>query len=261
MRHSSVIALGCVLVLACAAVPGRSGMSPEDAAALERAERETADRVRTKVVVLKIQRETSRAAATGFLVRPNIVISAAHAFTTESRVTAWVNGVAYPARVLGRHPEHDLVALALRAPELALKPVVLADETASIKPGEPMIVLAGPAQGPTAMGDPTTRVTISARFRERIQRKGNTGKPGVALAFDGSVERGDSGSPIVRVRDSRVVGILSSRELPDAGGVSRSCYAVPIEALRPWLDTLPPPNAPAIVADGEFYLERAGRGK
>ncbi len=72
------------------------------------------------------------------------------------------------------------------------------------------------------------------------------------LALEASVERGDSGSPVVRVRDGRVVGVLSSRRLPDETGVSRVAYAVPAEVVHPWLDAAARRLTPA--RDEDFYL-------
>jgi S1-C subfamily serine protease len=74
------------------------------------------------------------------------------------------------------------------------------------------------------------------------------------LTLDANVERGDSGSPVIRVRDGAVVGVLSSRELPGEDGVSRTAYAVPVETVTPWLDGVTKP-----AADDDFYLFRLAR--
>jgi S1-C subfamily serine protease len=216
-----------------------------------RAEQDAADRVRTKVVILKISRESKVASATGFLARPGLVLTAAHAVREPGRIVVWVNGVKYAGRLLDLHRDHDLAALSLSAPELQLKPVELIAGSDRLQTEEPLIVLAGPSQG-NVNGDPVNRVIIPARFRTRVRQRLPSGTVGQMLEMDGSVEKGDSGSPVIRVKDARVVGVLSNRELPDGAGVSRICYAVPVEAIQSWLDGLKQPTD-----DEDFYLKRA----
>lgn len=214
--------------------------------------REAADRSRTKIVILKTARATSRSSATGFLARPGLTVTAGHAVSPTATITAWLNGVSYRAGLVATHPDYDLAVLRLRAPELQLKPVALATGSAELKPGDELVVLAGPSQAPRATGEPNDRVLISARFRTRGPVRDPGGKVGQMLTLDASVERGDSGSPVLRARDGAVVGVLSSRELPDAEGISRTAYAVPVEALTSWLDHVSGPAVP----DDEFYLFR-----
>lgn len=238
----ALCALGVALALSTAgAEPGPS-----------RRAQESADRARTKIVILKSARTTSNGSATGFLARPGLTVTAAHAVSPTAAITAWLNGVSYRAGLLATHPDYDLAVLKLRAPELQLKPMELASGTAELHPGDELIVLAGPSQGPRAQGEPNDRVLIPARFRARGPVRDPNGKSSQMLTLDASVERGDSGSPILRARDGAVVGVLSSRELPDAEGVSHTAYAVPVEALAPWLDRVAGPA----VADDEFYLFR-----
>jgi S1-C subfamily serine protease len=220
-----------------------------------RTEQEAVDRARTKVVVLKTTRSTGRGAATGFLAGPRLVLTAGHAVAGTRSITTWMNGVSYEAEVLSNHPGYDLAALTLRAPDLLLKPVDLAQTSANLEPGEALVILAGPAQPPAAKGDPAERVAIRASFKQRIHLRGPDGKLVPMLDMNASVERGDSGSPIIRVKDGAVVGLLSSRQLPDQAGVSHNAYAVPAEVIHPWLAaalTQAPPNRKQ--ADEEFYL-------
>lgn len=217
-------------------------------------EMEVADRARTKVVVLKTVRPTGRGAATGFLARPGVVVTAGHAVAEASAITAWINGVAYRARVLATHPEFDLAALAIESPELLLKPVELARESTALEPGEALVVLAGPSQPAGATGEPAERIPRPAVYRQRVLVKDTHGRLREALKMETSVVRGDSGSPVLRVRDGTVVGVLSSRELPDANGVSRSAFAVPVEAIHRWLGAAAPPRP--VQAEEGFYLQR-----
>jgi len=213
--------------------------------------REAADRSRTKIVILRTARQDSSGTATGFMARPGLTVTAGHAVANAASITAWLNGVSYGVGLVARHPDYDLAVLRLRAPELKLKPVELAATSAEVKPGEELLVLAGPSQGPNAKGEPNDRILIPARFRARGPVRDPGGKVGTMLTLEASVERGDSGSPVLRARDGAVVGVLSSRELPDADGVSHTAYAVPVEALSSWLDQVAPTGM-----DDEFYLFR-----
>jgi S1-C subfamily serine protease len=238
-------------LLACLLAVGSAAQEPPG----REATREAVDRARTKVVILK----QTRGAATGFLAYPGLVVTAGHAVADVSLLTAWVNGVPYRAEVVARHPDYDLAMVRLRAPELLLKPAALASTSLTLPAGEPLVILAGPAQGRNATGDPTTRVPIPAAFDQLSRIGAPNPRPSAMLSMRASVEHGDSGSPVIRVRDGTVVGVLSSRELPDEAGVSRRAYAVPVEALLPWLETAAREAAARAKEEG-FYLEGiAGR--
>lgn len=218
---------------------------------LSEAAREGVDRARTKVVVLKVARPGKQGSGTGFLARPNLVITAGHVITGASGVTAWVNGVPFAAGVLESHPQHDLALLRLRARSLSLKPMPLAPDSSQLAGAEELLILAGPSQGPQADGEPRSRLPIPAAFSRRLPLTDPTGRRNEMLSMHATVRRGDSGSPVLRVRDGQVVGVLSSREYPDAAGASRFAYAVPVEAVHAWMDA-----ALQREQDGEFYLLR-----
>jgi len=215
--------------------------------------KDAADRARTKIVILKTARTGAAGAATGFMARPGLAITAGHVVARANGITAWLNGVSYTARVQAVHPSYDLAILRLNSPELQLKPMPLASKSTDLTPREELFILAGPSQGPNAKGEPSERVLIPAAFRSRGEMRDPEGRLGTMLTIDASVQRGDSGSPLIRVSDGTVVGVLSSRELPDEDGVSRTAYAVPVETLGPWLDDVS--NA----KDEEFYLFRLAR--
>jgi S1-C subfamily serine protease len=228
--------------------------------------RDVAERAQTKVVVLRTTRERLVNDATGFLVSPRLVITAGHAVRSGVRPTAWLNGVSYSTSLLAVHPDHDFAALELRAPSLLLKPLELADTSTDLRSGEALVILAGAKQVGRGTGDPRQRVALPAIYQDRVTLRLSNGKPGPLLKMDASVERGDSGSPVIRVRDGQVVGVLSSRELPDANGVSHTAFAAPVETLRAWLAGLSPTSgqdlsAPIAPGTGgeEFYLERLAR--
>jgi S1-C subfamily serine protease len=233
--------------LAAAALAARAPAAPDIPAAAE-----AVDRARTKVVVLKTERKSGRASATGFLARAGMVVTAEHAAAGTTGISAWLNGVRYGARLLERHPEHDLALLQLRAPRLHVKPLEMARDSADLVAHEELVILAGPSQGPEANGDPAARLAIPARFRGRPPLRDPAGRLTTMLSLQASIRRGDSGSPVLRLRDGALVGVISSRELPDAAGVSHHAYAVPVEALHPWLEDA----ARRAERQEEFYLFR-----
>jgi S1-C subfamily serine protease len=219
--------------------------------------RDAADRVRTKVIVLKTSQSGTRSAANGYLVRPGLMLTAGHTVAEADSITAWLNGVAYPARVAASHPEYDLAAVELSAPSLLLKPVELARTSEGLPPGEALLILTGPSQPAQAKGDPAERVPLPASFQQRVSLRDSAGRLGTMLKLSASVRRGDSGSPVVRVSDGTIVGTLCSRQAPEGDGVSRYAFAAPIEAVHRWLETIA--RKPAGEAEGEFYLLRLAR--
>jgi len=219
---------------------------------------EAADRVRTKVIILKTSPSGSRGAANGYLVRPGLLLTAAHAVAQAGGITAWVNGVAYPARFVAAHPDYDLAVLEFEPGRLLLKPVDLARTSEHLAADEPLVILTGPAQPAQARGDPADRVALPAAYHQRVLLRDASGHFGPMLKLTATVRKGDSGSPVVRVRDGTIVGTLCSRQAPDASGVSRYAFAAPIEAVHAWLESVAP-KRPEVPEAAEFYLLRIGR--
>jgi S1-C subfamily serine protease len=238
--------LGCgCLPVALLALPA-VGQQDRD---LRRA-RELSERARTKVLILRAGAGTAVGAATGFLIGPGIVLTVGHAVAGMSGIRAWVNGVAYRASVLAEHPAHDIAILSLRAPELLVKPLELSRGSRDLVELEKLIVLSSDAHLLRGKGDPSERVTILATFRQHVRLRDPSGRVGPMLALNASVEHGDSGSPVLRLKDGAVVGVLSSRATPGEDGVSRSAYAVPVEAVHLWMDAARQLRRP----DEQFYL-------
>jgi S1-C subfamily serine protease len=225
--------LGCSL-LATAALAARGaphGSDPDIGRA-----RQVADGARGKVVVVRAGAGTAVDAATGFVVGQRLVLTVGHAVAAASGVQAWVNGVRYRATVLAEHPDHDVAILGLRAPQLLLKPLQLARATTDLERLEKLVILSGDPQLARGKANPSEKVTILATFRQHLQMRDPDGRVGPMLALNASVERGDSGSPVLRLRDGSVIGLLSSRQAPGDDGISRSAYAVPVEAVHRWID-------------------------
>ena len=197
-----------------------------------------ADLSRAKVVILK-SRETKRfgrrGAATAFMAAPGLALTAAHAIHDERETLAWLNGASYRTRLLAVDRERDLAVLRIGTGRLLMKPLRLAETSAGLQLREELLVVAGPSQGPQAKGEPRDRKLIPATFGgHRLQRSAQ-GKRFYHLRLYTAVSKGDSGSPVVRVRDGKVVGILVTREEPEDGSPSAVAYAAPIEWATPVL--------------------------
>ena len=70
---------------------------------------------------------------------------------------------------------------------------------------------------------------------------------------------GDSGSPVLRLRDGAVVGILRGRTNPDASGRSDTAWAVPIEAAHALLARVRAPSSADASVPEHYYLEPMAR--
>ncbi len=213
------------------------------------------DRSRTKVVVFKVTREDGRSTrGTGFFAAPGLLVTAQHVVAQAESVTVFVNTGRYAARVVAEVPHLDLAVLSIRPTQLRLKPLALA-ENSRMGAGEPLLIVATDAALPDANADPDQRVPISARYQQRVLVKRPMGGMLGVLRLEASIRRGDSGSPVLR-GDGSVVGVISSREVPDANDRSEVAFAVPVEALTPLLRAA----ERATPAPGEdFYLLPAVR--
>ena len=66
------------------------------------------------------------------------------------------------------------------------------------------------------------------------------GPADVGVRLLARAQPGDSGSPVLRLSDGAVIGILRGRTFPDGTGRSETAWAVPIEAAHALLDRLHP---------------------
>jgi len=236
------------LALGAAGVAARARAAEES---VPPAVREAADRFRTKIVVLKGSGPAGRSSATGFLVQPGVVLTAAHFVKADQKILAWLNGVGYPAHLRAQHPSHDLALLTLDAPALLLKPADISDDLMDLDVGEQLLILTGPSQSATARGEPDDRVILPAVYHQRRTVRGTTGRREDVLILGAQVQRGDSGSPVIRVLDHKVVGVTLRRELEADGESSVRVQAAPADLLHAWLTRATPADA------DDFYLKKA----
>jgi S1-C subfamily serine protease len=238
-------------------IPSHAATSPQ----------ELVEEVRPKVVLVHVRVGATERAGTGFVAGPGLVLTSEHVVRGGRRTTVWINETAYAASVVRADAGRDLAVLTVSDVPLTIKPLPLAD-AGTTKEGEALVII---GCHPTLVGGRTPRVRqsiIPARFLRMAQYGGLLAGPSGTVEMAASVERGDSGSPVIRLRDGAVIGVLRARNTPIQDGRSWTAWAVPIEAARdllpappPAVARRPPGRAPALPDD--YYLageaRRSGR--
>jgi S1-C subfamily serine protease len=224
----------------------RPGASPNVPALVEQ--------VRTKVVLIDAQVGRGGRAGTGFFAAPGQVLTSEHVIHNADRIIVWANGVPYRAQVLYRDHELDLALLALPESALLIKPLPLA-ATSSTLPGEPVLIV-GTHPAPTTRS--VRQSLISGEFRGPSWFEWPPRTFSRALELSATVEPGDSGSPVIRVRDGAVIGVVRARETPSDSGISLRAWAVPIDMALDLLGHTEPRKHQAARPgpDDEYYLRQ-----
>lgn len=210
---------------------------------------------RPKVVLVYVQTGGPPRWGTGFIAGRGRILTNEHVVDDARAVTVWANGEPYPARVAAIDGSHDLAALVVPGTDLEIKPLTLAPDGRT-PPGEAVVILASRVQ--TGLGWRRVRISpVSGAAWGYTWLRWPNGLSDVDLRLQAAAIPGDSGSPVLRLRDGAVVGILRGRTNPDASGRSDTAWAVPIEAARALLarisDPIPAPT-------DRYYLEPlAGR--
>jgi S1-C subfamily serine protease len=229
-------------------IPAVAALSPQ----------ELVEEVRPKVVLVHVRVGVTERAGTGFIAGPGLVLTSEHVIRDSRRTTVWINETAYAASVVRADAGRDLAVLTVRDVPLTIKPLPLADAVTT-KESEALVII---GCHPTLVGGRTPRVRqsiIPARFLRMAQYGGLLAGPSGTVEMAASVERGDSGSPVIRLRDGAVIGVVRARNTPIQDGRSWTAWAVPIEAARdllpapaPAVAHRPPGRAPA--APDDYYL-------
>lgn len=194
-------------------------------------------RVAPRVAPVRVSRGSATATGNAFRIADRLYLTAAHTLREARAIVVLVPGAdALSATVVSESPEHDLALLQVarsagKAGWLALQP------SRSVRPGEELAVISRrPAPSPSGEARNAYGVfLIPARSEGWSNRPGPAGTPLPQLVLDAQIERGDSGSPVVRLRDGSVVGIATHRESPVAGIGSATAFAVPTELAVPLL--------------------------
>jgi S1-C subfamily serine protease len=242
-RHSSLFAL--LLILAA-----RTAVADRDTG-------ELLDWARPKVVLVYVQPGGAPRWGTGFLAERDRVITNEHVVNGARSVTVWANGAPYSAHVAATDATHDLAVLTLPGASLALKPLALAPHSRG-QAGDRVMILASRAQFSRGIGRMRVWPVDGSVWGYSYLRWPN-GLADYDLRLSAAAIPGDSGSPVLRLRDGAVVGIVRGRTNPDSAGRSDTAWAVPIEAAHALLARTHEPLAVTPMPD-HYYLEPlAGR--
>jgi putative serine protease PepD len=236
-----------LLLIALAAPPARADRDPGELMVW----------ARPKVVLVYVQSGGPARWGTGFLAEQDRVITNEHVVSGARSVTVWANGAPYPARVAVADSTHDLAVLTLPGASLALKPLALAADSRG-EAGDRVVILASRAQISRGWGRVRVWPVDGSVWGYTYLRWPN-GLSDYDLRLHALAIPGDSGSPVLRLRDGAVIGIIRGRTNPDTTGRSDTAWAVPIEAAHALLDRIHEPLA-ATRAPDHYYLEPlAGR--
>ena len=132
---------------------------------------------------------TGSPTASGMVVGPGLVLTAAHPLRGAREIVVRRDGVDVPAEIVAFDPEMDLAYLAIAGPTAAPMPI----DSDHVDPGDPATAWVVRAGQPVAV-----RATVQRRVRintEDIYVDGETTRPGFELMAD--IEPGDSGAAVV----------------------------------------------------------------
>jgi S1-C subfamily serine protease len=208
---------------------------------------------RPKVVLVYVQTSGPPRWATGFVAERGRIITNAHVVQDARAVTVWVNGAPYPAEVAANDGPHDLAVVVVPGASLEMKPLTLARDGRD-PPGEAVLILASRVE--TNWGRRSVSVSpVTGSAWGLTWLRWPNGLSDFDLRLLAAAIPGDSGSPVLRLRDGAVVGILRGRTNPDASGRSDTAWAVPIEAAHALLARLRAPSPAEASAPEHYYLE------
>ncbi len=212
---------------------------------------------RPKVVLVYVQTDGPPRWGTGFIAERGRIITNVHVVQNARAVTVWANGAPYPAQVAAVDAPRDLAALVVPGTSLEMKPLNLAPDGRD-RPGEPVVILASRVQTNRGLRQVHVWPVTGAAWGYTWLHWPD-GLSDFDLRLQAAAIPGDSGSPVLRLRDGAVVGILRGRTNPDASGRSDTAWAVPIEAAHALLARIHDPQ-PAASPPDRYYLEPlAGR--
>jgi len=182
--------------------------------------------VRGKIVTQTIfGREYGEVQGSGFVYNYSgtvIIITNNHVVERALNITvSFLNGDAYPAKVIGRDPYSDLAVLSIETPISELKPVVIASSS-SLKVGQPVIAVGSPF----GLAGTVTTGVISQLGRSISESA--TGRYLIAdiIQISTPINPGNSGGPLLNTF-GEVIGITTAI-IPNAQGVG---FAIPSDTI------------------------------
>jgi S1-C subfamily serine protease len=233
----------CLLLSALSILPARA--TPDPNALLEWA--------RPKVVLVYVQTSGPARWGTGFVAERGRIITNVHVVQDARAVTVWANGAPYRAQVAATDGSRDLAVVVVPDARLEMKPLALARDGRG-PPGEAVMILASRVQMNWGRGSVQVAPVTGSSWGYTWLRWPN-GLSDFDLRLQAAAIPGDSGSPVLRLRDGAVVGILRGRTNPDASGHSDTAWAVPIEAAHALLARVRDPAPSNASPLEQYYLE------
>ena len=148
----------------------------------------------------------------GFLVRDGAALTCLHVVKGSSKVTLWNSNIgSITAAVAEIDEDHDLALLRLAT---GATPHLQLGDYGELAEGDEVLFMGYPVGGKMCLAH---RGMIS--FKGRIEFK-YLPAPVDSFALDGSVNRGNSGGPVLSVRKGTVVGIVNAK----LGDLSEKLY-------------------------------------
>jgi S1-C subfamily serine protease len=232
-------------------------------------------RVARRVVLLRASRGPSLiSTGTGFLVGRGYVLTAGHVVRDSTAVSAWLEGERSPraASVIDEDPARDMALLRLAGDDSLPRPLAIG-ASGELASGDSLLIVSRRSHQPAPPGERREEaLLIPAEFAGWGTRRAPSREPVQRLVLRARVDRGDSGSPVVRLRDGAAVGILTQRQVAEAGEESEIAYAMPVDAAGSLLaragaavdrlvenrparrPELPAPVRPVNPRSGDYYL-------
>lgn len=184
--------------------------------------------------------EGEEQAGSGFVVREDgLIVTNEHVVRGASQVTATIEGITYPVRVVAYDQILDLAVLKVLVDSVSFRPLPLADSS-KLQLAQKVIVIGMPYSigdsEPMGLGESPTVTTgiISGLDRRLLMDSLNDIWLEGVIQTDASINPGNSGGPMLD-SSGRVVGVVSSV----LAGAENVGFAIPSNQVYAILRTLP----------------------
>ncbi len=177
----------------------------------------------------------------GFIVSPDgRIVTNQHVIANAESIRVFVGATAYPATVVTSAAADDLALLKIEAEGL---PAVKLGDSATLEVGQEVLAFGYPFADEIGTTEPSVTRGIVSRLGARVETLAD------AIQFDGSLNPGNSGGPLVNLA-GEVVGVNVAR-LTRASGIN---FAIPTSRVQALLDRAPQGASPG--SDGVVLAGR-----
>lgn len=171
----------------------------------------------------------------GWVVRPDLVVTNAHVVAGAERITLEVDGTPREARLAAFDPDRDLALL--HVPGLGVEPLQRAE---GVGPGSPLVLAGYPRGGPYTATSGRVALHLKARGEDIYGQDMVTRD---IFAVRAQVSPGNSGGPAL-TPEGRVAGVVFARSSEDA----RTAYVLTLAELDEFLAARPAPPGEGVTA-------------